>query len=204
MIKNIVFDVGQVMMKYTPELYIHRLGLDEYTELLVTEVFNSAEWCATDSGRLSSEDAAKIVARRLPEHLRSAVEPLMARWWVGEITPVEGMAELISELREMGYGIYMLSNASRNIYKYMDRIPGSDLFDGKIISADWLMLKPQSEIYEKMYSQFNLKPEECFFIDDTPANIEGAMLTGMPGTVFRQDMERLRRDLRDAGIMVKE
>ena len=66
------------------------------------------------------------------------------------------------------------------------------------------MLKPQSEIYEKMYSQFNLRPEECFFIDDTPANIEGAMLTGMPGTVFRQDMERLRRDLRDAGIMVKE
>ena len=128
----------------------------------------------------------------------------MARWWVGEITPVEGMAELIAELREMGYGIYMLSNASRNIYKYMDRIPGSDLFDGKIISADWLMLKPQSEIYEKMYSQFNLRPEECFFIDDTPANIEGAMLTGMPGTVFRQDMERLRRDLRDAGIMVKE
>jgi putative hydrolase of the HAD superfamily len=206
MIKNIVFDVGQVMMYYTPALYINRLGIydEEDIKILIKEVFDSAEWCATDSGRLSSEEAAKIVSKQLPAHLVPAAEPLMAHWWEGEITPVPGIEPLIRELKSLNYGIYMLSNASQNIYKYMDRIPGAELFDGKIISADHLMLKPQTEIYRELYSRFNLVPAECFFIDDVPANIEGARLTGMDGTVFRHDILRLRSELRAAGIMVKE
>ena len=114
------------------------------------------------------------------------------------------MAELIKELKNLGYGIYLLSNANRQLPRYFDRIPGAEHFDGRIVSADWLLLKPQKEIYEKLYEVYRLRPEECFFIDDQPANIEGAWCTGMDGAVFDGSLARLRKNLQAAGIPVTE
>jgi putative hydrolase of the HAD superfamily len=69
-----------------------------------------------------------------------------------------------------------------------------------LVSADWLLEKPQHEIYEKLYSKFDLLPPECFFVDDRIDNVEVAMLTGMKATTFRNDVTRLRREMREAGI----
>ena len=60
------------------------------------------------------------------------------------------------------------------------------------------------EIYLRLYQTFGLKADECFFIDDNPVNVEAAMYTGMHGAVFFQDIVRLRRDLRAAGVPVKQ
>ena len=65
------------------------------------------------------------------------------------------------------------------------------------------LLKPQHEIYEALFDTFSLQPEECFFIDDSPLNLDGAYAVGLPGTVFFDDMARLRAELREAGIPVK-
>ena len=108
------------------------------------------------------------MCRRLPERLHPAAEELCCRWWHGEIVPVPGMAELVRELRAKGYGVYLLSNASSELHKYFHRIPGSECFMGKIVSADVKLLKPMHEIYERLYSDFDLKPEECWFVDDSP------------------------------------
>ena len=74
------------------------------------------------------------------------------------------------------------------------------VFDGFFVSSEHVLLKPQHEIYEKFFEVFDLKPEECFFIDDNPLNIEGAACCGMAGTVFKGDVDRLKRELLDAGI----
>lgn len=205
MIKNVVFDMGNVLFDFKPAEYIRRLGYEgEDAEILETEVFRTAEWCAMDRGTLLPAQAAKILEEHVPEHLKAAVEPLVCRWWEGELMPTEGMGSLIEELKARGYGIYLLSNASRDIYEYFHRLPGAACFDGRLVSADWLMAKPQHEIYEKLYSRFDLIPAECFFIDDRTDNVEVARLTGMTATVFRNDMARLRRELRAAGIEVEE
>ena len=73
-----------------------------------------------------------------------------------------------------------------------------------MVSADLKFLKPQAEIYQTLYSNFRLDPEECVFIDDVPANIDGAIMTGMNGVVFHGDVARLRRELRALGIPVSE
>ena len=73
-----------------------------------------------------------------------------------------------------------------------------------MVSSEEKLLKPQHEIYETLFARFKLAPEECFFIDDAPYNIEGAYLCGMPGAVFHGDVEELRYNLRNAGINVKE
>ena len=142
------------------------------------------------------------VSARLPESLHAAVEEVIKAWHVWHLTPMPGMAELVRRLKAQGYGIYLLSNASTALRGYFPRIPGSECFDGLMVSAEEKLLKPQHEIYERLYERFGLVPEQCVFIDDSPANIEGAMLTGMQGIVFRGDTERLRRELRALGIMV--
>lgn len=202
MIHNIVFDMGQVLVYFRPDVFVERLGVpEEDRELLLREVFRDREWVQLDRGTLTEDEAVESICRRLPEHLHGAAAELVCGWWKRPLLPVPGMAELIARLKAMGYGIYLLSNASRQLPRYFPRIPGSQYFDGRIVSADWLLLKPQKEIYEKLYEVYGLKPEECFFIDDQPANVEGAYCTGMEGAVFDGDMARLCRKLGEAGIL---
>ena len=114
-----------------------------------------------------------------------------------------GIAELIAELDGLGYGIYLLSNATSRLHEYFHRIPGSAYFRGKIVSADVKLLKPEHEIYEKLFETFALRPEECYFIDDNPSNIEAAGCLGMAGSVFFADVNRLRGELNRAGVPVR-
>ncbi len=205
MIKNIIFDMGQVLIRWSPQLVTRRFSLpEEDNALLISEVFGGVEWTAMDRGRMTAEESLELICRRLPERLHSAARSVVLEWWKAELVPMEGMAELIAELKGMEYNIYLLSNASSALNSYFHRLPGAEHFSGRIVSADVKLLKPQHEIYELLYSRFSLKPEECIFIDDSPANIDGAQCTGMDGVVFRGDVRRLRRELNEKGIAVKQ
>ena len=203
MIKNIVFDMGGVLLDYNPPRFISHLTTDEAdAALLMREVFNSVEWFRLDHGTIGQAEAAEAMRGRLPARLHDAVERLI-EWWKLEVRPVEGMAELAAELKELGYGIYLLSNATVRHPEYFDRLPSAQYFDGRFVSAFYKMLKPQYEIYEAMLKEFGLKAEECFFVDDSVANVEGAYCAGIAGMVFYGDVERLREVLSQAGVPVK-
>lgn len=204
MIRNIVFDMGNVLLYFDRDYFISRLGIEgEDKELLKREVFLSLEWARMDRGSMTDAEAAESVCRRLPERLHEAARKLV-KMWDRPILPIEGMYELIEELKAKGYGIYLLSNASYRQHDYWPRVPASRFFDGTLISADEKVVKPQPEIYRLLLERFQLQAEECFFIDDVPANIEGAFYCGLPGAVFHGDAGLLRRDLRAAGVDVSE
>lgn len=203
MIRNIILDMGNVLIHWCPERFVERYGLSEEDRALVLqEVFTSVEWIQLDRGIISFEEGIGTMCRRLPERLHTAARELTLDWWRDCLFPVEGMGELVRELKGLGYGIYLLSNAKADLPLYFDRIPGSECFDGRIVSADWKLLKPQPEIYELLLRQFGLKAEECFFADDLFINVEAALLVGMSGTIFRGAKE-LRRALIEAGVPVK-
>lgn len=204
MIKNIVFDMGNVVIRFDPPAFIARFGVSgEDSEILMREIFQSPEWVMMDRGVLDDEGAAEALCPRVPAHLREIARKLIA-FWDRPILEVEGICPLIEELKSMGCGIYLLSNASCRQPDYWQRVPAAKLFDGTLISASVKLLKPMPEIYEKFFETFSLSREECFFIDDSPANVEAALYVGMPATVFRNDVTRLRRELRAAGVPVKE
>lgn len=205
MIKNIIFDMGQVLIHWSPQIVTARFALPEEDKaLLISEVFGGVEWTAMDRGRMTPQESFELISRRLPERLHDAARSVIFEWWKVNLVPMEGMEELIAELKGMGYNIYLLSNASSALNIYFHRLPGAEHFSGRIVSADVKLLKPQHEIYELLYSRFSLRPEECIFIDDSPANIDGAQCTGMDGIVFRGDVARLRRELNEKGIAVKQ
>lgn len=196
MTKNIVFDMGQVLIRWQPEYYLSQGQFsDEDKALMRKEVFRSVEWVQLDRGSISLEEGAACMRSRLPEHLHSAVWEYAIDWYRWPMVPMPGMEDLARELKGKGYGIYLLSNCSLPLRQHYHRIPGIEVFDGVFISSEHRLLKPQHEIFEKFFATFSLTPEECFFIDDAVTNIEGALECGMPGAVFRGDAEELRAEL---------
>ena len=204
MIKNILFDMGNVLIRFDRKVFLDRLDISpEDRQLLMREVFLSVEWVRMDRGTLEEPEAEAIICRRLPERLHPAVHQLVS-CWDEPMLPVPGMARLVEELKAGGYGIYLLSNASIRQHQYWPKIPGWQFFDGKVISADEKVMKPHPDYYRIALERFGLRPEECFFVDDVPANIEGAQFCGISGAVFHEDVALLRSQLRAAGVTVSQ
>ena len=202
MIKNIVFDMGNVLLRFDPLLFLDRVGAAEADRpLLLREVFRSLEWAQMDRGSLTDEEGAASMCARIPARLQETVRQLVL-CWDRPILEIEGSFELVRELRELGYGIYLLSNASVRQHVYWERVRSKQYFDGTLISADVGLLKPQPEIFRLFFETFALRSEECFFIDDSNYNIEAALRSGMSCALFHGDMGRIRAELREAGVPV--
>ena len=200
MIRNIVFDMGNVMIYFNKNLFLDRAGVTgEDRRLLERIVFDSLEWARLDRGSLLEPEAERLMCSRLPERLHGYVREFVYDW-DKPLYPVRGMAPLVRELKEKGYGIYLLSNAASRQHEYWPRIPASRFFDGTLISADVKLVKPQPEIYRLLCETFSLIPGECVFIDDAINNAEGAFLCGMHPIVFHDDVSELRARLREEGV----
>ena len=203
MIKNIIFDMGQVLIKFDPDYFIARAGITDKNdiEILKREIYKSLEWSMMDRGTLSDEEASKIMEDRVPTHLKQYVSKLTCQW-DRPIVPIPGAEELIRELKANNYCIYLLSNASLNQKKYWNDIPGSDCFDGTVVSSYIHLVKPQLEIYKHVLDKYNLKAEECVFIDDSTLNVEGAVYSGLKGIVFHGDYKEIREKLVSLGVNI--
>lgn len=203
MIRNVIFDMGAVLLDYDPAVFIRHFGIEgEDMRLLQEKLYASWEWAMMDWGYMTEEETIERITPCLPERLQSAVPPLVKQW--DRICPmVEGMLPLLAELKEKGYHLYLLSNAGPRHKEYWPQLPTAPYFEGKVISAEEHLVKPQPEIYRVLLERYALRPEECVFIDDVPLNVAGAARCGIPGIVFRGAVP-LRRELRAVGVNVEE
>ena len=200
MIRNIIFDMGAVLMDFNPRAFVDRLDLPEEDKVvLMNGVFRNRNWALLDFGEFTEEEALVHMKKDIPERLWSYADDLVAHW-DDPILPIEGMADLVRRLKEAGYGIWLLSNAGPRHDEYWPKIPGSEYFDGKVVSAYIRMYKPQKQIYEYTLQKLGLKAEECVFIDDQNTNCAAAWMCGIDSIVFRgvQELEAelARRDIR--------
>lgn len=203
MIRNIVFDMGNVLIRFDPEHFIDREGVTDPSDrkLIMDELFNSVEWAQMDRGILEEKTAEPFILERIPARLHPAVKNLLYHWAIpGD--EMEGMRELVAELKEAGYRLFLLSNASTAQHRYWPLFPVSRFFDGKLISCDVKVVKPMREIYQIFTDRFLLDPEECLFIDDAPANVAAAITCGWHGIVFHHNSLQLRNDMRRSGIRI--
>lgn len=202
MYKNIIFDMGNVLIDFSPMQYVGKLNLGDKAE--EEKIFKAAylnfKSIYMDYGRMTEDEFVDYVVNGIGEKYRDKVRELIVNWHQ-YLTPIKGMEELVKELKDKGYKIYLLSNAGFNQHDYWEKIPASKYFDGKVVSCDVGEVKPFREIYEALYKKFNIKPEESFFIDDLIINIFGANRTGMDGYVFTGDVNDLRAELKSRGIL---
>ena len=200
MIKNIVFDMGKVLVDYVPEGVCRQYMKDEgMIRKICTAVFISPEWMLLDLGVIPEDEALARIVSRLDTHEEKEMAALCFwHWHEYNMWPMEGMGQLVERLKKAGYGIYLCSNASVRLLEcYQKLIPGIQYFDGVLFSAPEKCMKPQKEIYERLFSRFDLKPEECLFIDDQPLNIQGSQACGMKGYVYDGNREKLEAYLQE-------
>ncbi len=203
MIRNIVFDMGNVVVRYDPSYFVERAGIrnPEDRQLILNELFHSVEWAQMDAGTLTEETAEPRILPRFPERLHETVRELLYRWAYPRET-IPGMEDLIRRLKEAGYHIYLLSNASSAQHEYWPRFPVSRYFDGKLISWDVKTVKPNPQIYRLFTEKFSLKPEECLFTDDSAANVAAAIACGWEGIVFHGSADELEEKMKASGIRI--
>ncbi|MBQ8074231.1 MAG: HAD family phosphatase [Clostridia bacterium] len=201
MIRNIVFDMGNVLVKFDPEMFMTREGILDPTDrqIVSRELFKSVEWVQMDMGVLTEDQLEPMVLARVPERLRSHVCHLLHHWSEPrEMVP--GMEDQVRRLKDAGYGIYLLSNASVSQPRYWDPMPISRYFDGTMISAFVRIVKPNPAIYRLFTEEFRLEEAECVFIDDFPLNVAGAVSCGWRGIVFHGDVAELEKKLKELGV----
>ncbi len=197
MIRNIVFDMGEVLYHFYPTEALAAL-VPEDRRIIEGAIFRHPDWILQDRGDVTEAELTERVRARVPERLRETAEQFV-RWY--ELTsPVEGMDSLAGELAAAGYPLYLLSNAGEAFHRFRVRIPALRFVRGEFVSADYHLLKPDPEIYAKFAEVFGLCPEECLFIDDWPPNIEAAKACGWDGIAF-VGVDDLRRELAERGIL---
>ncbi len=195
-VRAVVFDVGNVLYHWSPRALYERLipdgqALDAFLRDVVT-----VEWhFQHDAGRNFSETSAELIAS-FPLH-----EALILAW--GErfsetITgPVDGMADLVTQLDEAGVPLFAITNFSHEFFPPF-RAREAQLFDrfrDIIVSGDEKLLKPDPAIYTLALKRFGLAPGEGLFIDDSLPNVESAAQNGFRGHHFEGGVAALRNEL---------
>lgn len=195
MIKNIVLDMGNVLLDYNPGFVLNEFcSSDEEKEIIDKELFNGPEWSLGDKGEIKDKDRFGLVKVRVPERYHEALRKCADNWDIC-MNPLDGAREFCEWVRDNGYGIYVLSNASDLFYKYFPKFLPLDFFDGVFVSSDYLMLKPDIRIYKAFLEKYGLEGGECLFIDDREDNVKGAMNAGMNTFRFMGDYDAIRKHL---------
>lgn len=186
MIRNIIFDVGMVLVDWQPRQTFRQLGFDEETVAAVAAAtIESEAWSENDRSLLSDEEIVSCFIRRAPEYERE-----IRLFWDNVGLPVRQFDYTmgwIKELHEQGYKVYILSNYGRRTYAQTKDGALSFLeeVDGALFSFQVNQIKPEPEIYRTLLEQYSLAPGECVFFDDRAENIEAAERAGIHGIVFK-------------------
>ena len=200
MVKNIIFDIGQVLVNYDWRGYIRSLGYEgETAERIGRAMFAAPDWNELDRGVLSTEEVVERFVRNDPAIERELRDAFRRS---GEtISEREYAVPWVREMKERGFRVYYLSNYSDYIYQGSRHILEKFLreMDGGVFSWKVQMIKPDEGIYRRLLETYGLKAEECVFMDDNPANVETAKRLGIQGIVFtgyeetRQKLEEMLR-----------
>ncbi len=192
MIKNIILDMGNVLIEYDVDRPLDALCPDgESKKIIRRELFESGEWIESDRGSITDAQMLAAAKKRVPEKYHNALERC-ERQWTEFLNRIDGAPEFCRAMRESGKNIYVLSNASGRFYEYFPRFYDMDFFDGVVVSSDLHIIKPEIGIYEYILDKYGLKADECLFIDDREENVRGAETVGMNAVLFENNYGEIK------------
>lgn len=183
-VSTVVFDVGNVLLDWNPR-YLYRKLFDEEEamERFLADVCASAWNLELDRGRPFAEAVAELAARH-PD-LAAPIRAYDTRWSEMIAGAIAGSVALLERLAEAGVPLYALTNFSDEKFaETVARFPFFQRFAGIVVSGRVKLLKPDPAIYRLLLETYRLAPADCLFIDDSPANVEGARNVGLRAERF--------------------
>ena len=206
MIKNIIFDLGNVIVKNPNINVVRQFFKDENDAQTFNEyIFKSDFWKMMDLGKISNIEVADIIREEELINIKNytEVEEFLLNWFKKCSVNVDIM-DLGKELKKHGYNIYILSNMAKETFKFFSsKYDFFDMVDGIVISANEGIKKPDKKIFEKLLNRYSLKPQESLLIDDDDTNktLEVANCIGINGRrVKANDLEDIKLLLQENNI----
>lgn len=199
LIKNYIFDLGQVIVKFDTAYMTSVYFKDENEAKTVEEViFDRLYWDKLDDGTITDEEVKDGIKSRLPEPFWERACAVYDNWHKN-LPFTEGIRELIADISSNGGRIFLLSNVSIGFaekYSEVDEfVKLFSKFEGLVFSGPLGIVKPSAEIFNYILDKYSLKAEETVFIDDNTRNTEGAKAVGIDAYLFDGDIARLREYL---------
>lgn len=176
--KVVLWDLGNVVVKWSPETILLRLDYSLHeTAYLRESLFRHSDWLDLDRG---TKTEAQVAQRLVNESDLSTEQAMRCFDVVREtLVDIERSVETINLLAKHNIPMYVLSNMSLPNAEYLRKRPYFDKFNGVVISAEEKLNKPETEIFERVLSRYSLQAENLLFIDDTVENIQSARQLGM-------------------------
>jgi putative hydrolase of the HAD superfamily len=194
MIKNLIFDLGNVLISFKPSEYFDKKKYpEEIKKTILTDIFSSKEWLMLDNGDITTPLAIDAIAKRSSLKMEEIAHIFNLR--TDLMFPLDTNVRLLPELKKRGYRLYYLSNFPMDIFEeirtgyFFFRY-----FEGGLISAAAKSSKPEPGIYNMLMEKYSLQPDECLFIDDLEKNVKTAESLGMKG-IFTNGSLKISKEI---------
>lgn len=197
--KNIIFDIGNILLSFQPELYLEKHFSPSKMGDLMMIIFASDEWVELDMGTMMIQDAIDSLTLKHPHYHDEIISVLEN--WTQMLIPITENVEMAYELKKKGYHLYLLSNFHKEAIQTMyQQYNFFNIFEGGVISAEEKVVKPDEEIYTILLERYHLNPKESLFIDDSLANIRAANRLGIQG-IHLPYLANLKEELKKIGLI---
>ena len=202
--KTIFFDFARTIVQHPED----GAGLEIVKSYGVTdekdiEIIRNAIFCVgkylnnLDDGSMPRDEYRRLMKEELPEHLGD-IAVKAADYHMSVLPPIEGMKDLLRKLKNDGFKLYITSNLDEYHTAQMRETEYADYFDGMFFSCEVGIRKPFKGFFEAALKRFNVKPEDCLFIDDLEENVLGARECGIKSFVFRGNPQEAEQFIYEA------
>lgn len=166
MIKNIIFDLGGVVINYNQKKIIDQFtNKDDEKSYIFDEIFKSEEWKLLDLGTITKNEAIENINKRNNNKYKELTEIFLSEWYKSQNIHRETV-DIAKKLKNSGYNIYVLSNMACETFEYFKNDEFFGLCNGIVVSGYEHVKKPDEKIFNVLLDRYSLNAEECLFIDD--------------------------------------
>ncbi|MBQ6343175.1 MAG: HAD family phosphatase [Anaerolineaceae bacterium] len=178
-IQSVIFDLGNVLLDYAPRRFMAEMGIaPKYFDRLLKVFPESKEWQELDMGLISDDDFLQAALYKEPLLRREII--LYHKHWYDYFKAIPENVAAFYQVKETGARTYVLSNFQKTCFRVMqEHNVFLDDFDGRVISFECHLRKPQPEIYELLISRYQLDSAHSVFIDDMEVNVQAAKAAGL-------------------------
>lgn len=183
MIRNIIFDLGNVLISFRPAEFLVKKNYPETARnMILADIFGSREWLMLDNGDITAGEAIERISSS--SDLKTELIEQIFKTRTEMFHLLDNNAKMLPDLKKRGFKLYFLSNFPGDIFpEVKNSFPFFRHFNGGVISAYARCSKPDQSIYRLLIDTYVLNPDECLYIDDLDVNVRAALNVGMQGIV---------------------
>ena len=173
MIKNIIFDLGNVIVQNPNIDLVKQFFKEDKDAIAFNEyIFKSEFWKDMDLGKITNLEIANRIREQKLINVNDydEIENFMLNWCT-QCKVNEKTMQIGRDLKQNGYGIYILSNMAKSTFEFLkNEYDFFKIADGAVVSAYEGIKKPDIKIFEILLDRYSLLAEECLLIDDDDTN----------------------------------